>query len=103
MAIFEKGPAARRFYSLSSDPRPTAEGGIPTGSFLQHTDTGDRFIYNQPTNIWYPFVGEEDLLSVLVDIKASLETHTELLILIQGATGALANELANCIFPTGDE
>ena len=71
MAVFERERASRRFFSLSGDPRPTAPGGIPSGSVLQHTDTGDRFIYDGDERIWHPFVGVEDSISVLEEIRDS--------------------------------
>ena len=78
MAVFEKGKRVKRFFSLSTDARPTAEGGIPSGSILVHTDKGDRFIYNAETGEWIPFIGVEDTRDVLEDILDKLSTLDEI-------------------------
>ncbi len=104
MPIFESGPSKRRFWSDSTDPFPTeaTHGNISTSSLLQYYDTGDRFIYDKPSNNWYPFVGEEDLLGVLEEIRDSIQEQLPILQLVQTATAIMANDQTNCFIPTGD-
>ena len=95
MAVFEKGKAIRRFFSLSTDALPTADGGIPSGSILVYTDNGDRFIYDAETDSWVPFVGVEDTRDVLEDVLTQLGTLDELaadIHVIRAAAATLANE-----------
>ena len=102
MAVFEKDRASRRYYSKSSDPFPEHEGGIPIGSMLTYTDTGDRFIFDE-ANEWLPFIGEEDLLGVLEeirDIDSELLGHIKI---IRAATATLANDQSGGNYSTDDE
>ena len=73
MPAFEKDRASRRFYKLSSEPFPTSPGGMPAGSMLIDTDTGERFIYDGEKRAWLRFVGQEDLLYVLEDMQRTQE------------------------------
>jgi len=93
MAIFEKDRGSRRFFSLSTDDRPEAPGGIPGGSILVHTDTGGRFIYNGETRAWLPFVGEEDVVGVLEDMTSVMADILQANKVIRAAIVALANEI----------
>ena len=98
MAVFEKGKGIRRFFSLSTDALPSVDGGIPSGSILVRTDTGDRFIYNGDTGEWIEFVGVEDTAQVLEEISSKLDALDELArhsSVIRSAVAALANEWGN--------
>ncbi len=91
MAVFERERSSRRFFSLSSDPFPTAAGGIPGGSIVTYTDTGDRFIYDSGSGAWLPFVGEEDLLEVLEDIRDGISDLLAHFKVTRAAVATIAN------------
>ncbi len=80
MAVFEREKSSRRFFSLSTDARPTSPGGIPGGSIVTHVDTGDRFIYDGNARVWHPFVGVEDSLEAL---EALRDSNAEIALLLE--------------------
>lgn len=101
MSIFERDRGSRRFYSLSTDDRPASPGGIPTGSLLTHTDTGDRFVYEGKE--WLPFVGVEDTNAVLEDILDSIRDLLPHIRVTRMATATMANDQSGGDYPTDDE
>ena len=103
MAIFEKDRGSRRFFSLSTDDFPTAPGGIPTGSFLTYTNTGDRFIYDGNNREWLPFVGVEDTINVLEEIRDTLGCLLAHAAITRAATATMANDQSDGNYPTDDE
>ena len=109
MAVFEKGSGARRLYSLSSDGLPlTRPGGkkdelIVTGTVLVHTDTGDKFIHNGDTREWFPFSGDEDVVSALIDAKNAIYELLPHLQVIRAATATMANDQSGGDYSTDDE
>ncbi len=104
MAVFEREKSSRRFFSLSTDPRPTHPGGIPGGSIVTYTDTGERFIYDGNSHVWLPFVGEEDLLFVLEDIRDGIGDLLAHMRITRAAVATMANiQDDGSNFPTDDE
>ncbi|KKL10439.1 hypothetical protein LCGC14_2555800 [marine sediment metagenome] len=91
MAVFEKDRGSRRYYSTSGDALPQSPGGIPTGSILTYTDTGDRFIYDG--TLWLPFEGVEDTNEVLEQIGDTLVDLLRHIEMIRLTNVALANEI----------
>ncbi len=103
MAVFERERASRRFFSLSTDDFPKAPGGIPSGSILTYTDTGERFIYDGDSRVWLEFVGEEDILGVLEEIRdcvGDLLAHSKV---TRAAVATMANDQSDGNFSTDDD
>ena len=98
MAAFEKERSSRRFYSLAKDDRPAHPGGIPVGSILTHTDTGDRFIFDG--KVWLPFVGTEDVVAVLDDIHDALNQILRENQVARAAVATMANDQSGGEYPT---
>lgn len=82
---------------------PSAPGGIPSGSILTYTDTGDRFIYNGDAKEWFPFVGEEDLLEVLEEIRDGINDLLPHIRITRAAAATMANDQSGGDYPTDDE
>jgi len=100
MAIFERAQGSRRYYKETKDPFPSAAGGVPTGSIVHDIENGDRFIYNGDAREWLPFIGEEDTLSVLEEIRDRLNNVEPELRIIRAAVATIANDQSDGDFPT---
>ncbi len=104
MAAFERERSSRRWFFQNGEAFPKPSGGVPGGSIAQNVDTGERFIYNGDSQVWLDYVGEEDQLSVLEDIRegiGDLLSHMKV-------TRAAVATIANCIddgsnFSTDDD
>ena len=103
MAAFEKNATSRRFYSLAKDALPSPPGGVPSGSQLTHTDTGDKFIYNGDSLEWFPFSGDEDVVAALDDIHEVLYQILRENQVTRAAVATLANNQAGGDYSTDDE
>lgn len=107
MAVFERDRGSRRFYSLSRDALPESKGGIPTGSMLIHTDTGDRFIFTGggggAEGIWLPFVGVEDVVDLQADILECLQQIRRDGQVARAAVATMANDQSDGNYPQDDE
>ena len=103
MAIFEKDRGSRRYFSQSTDPFPTPEGGVPSGSMLVYTDTGERLIFDGDSRVWLPFVGEEDIISVLEDIRDGIGDLLANSKVTRAAVATMANDQSDGNFSTDDE
>jgi len=101
MAAFEKDRGSRRFYSLAKDEPPQHAGGIPAGSILTHTDTGDRFIFDG--KVWLPFVGTEDVVEALSGIEDALHDLLRHAAVTRAAVATLANDQSGGDYTTDDE
>ena len=100
MAVFERDRASRRLWSLSTDPFLAPTGGMPSGSITTYTDTGERFIYDGDSRVWLPLIGEEDLLSVLMDIRDGIGDLIADSRITRAAVATMANDQSCGNFPT---
>ena len=107
MSAFEKGPGARRFYKLVTEPFPTSPGGIPSGSITENVGggpgDGDRFIYNGEDRKWLPFEGVEDTNVVLRDILEAINALLPHVRVTRAAVATMANDQSCGDYPTDDE
>ena len=88
---------------MANDAAPEHPDGIPTGSILTHTDTGDKFIYNGDSLEWFPFSGDEDVVAALDDIHEVLYQILRENQVTRAAVATLANDQAGGDYSTDDE
>ncbi len=106
MSAFERARSSRRFFSLSSDLKPSHPGGVPAGSILTYTDTGERFIWSGDEltqRRWLPLVGVEDTVELLEDILSCLQGILRENQVTRASVATMANDQSDGDYPTDNE